>query len=110
MVAAARPVGIEFRRLHAVFLQIFSRRAVLFDGTRRRNVIGGYTVPEDGEYARILDVRYRDGLRWHPIEVGRETDVSRIRLPGIGVAFGNLQRLPVLVSRIDFAVCLAEHF
>ena len=76
VIAAARSVGIKLCRLHAVFLQIFTGRAVSLDGTRRRNVVGGHAVPEDGKRARILDISNETRFHWHIVEIWRALDVG----------------------------------
>ena len=47
-----RAVVLRLGRLHALRDQIFSRRAVFGDRTRRGNVIGGYGVAQHCQHAR----------------------------------------------------------
>src|ERR1700733_2398127 len=48
VVAAAGAVGVEVGGLDAVLLQIFSGRAVFFDGAGGGDVVGGDAVAEHG--------------------------------------------------------------
>ena len=98
MVAAARTIRIEVTWRHAVFLQIFSRRTVGLDRSRRRNMIGGYAVAQLRQHARALDLFDWSGPCRHVVEIRCALDVGGVAVPQVGLAFGNRQALPFLVA------------
>src|SRR5271155_4833098 len=98
VIAAARTVGVEVGGLDAVLLQIFSGGAVFLDGSGGRDVVGGDAVAEHCQDARTLDFFYRRRFDLHAFEVGSAADVGGIFFPGVGLAFGNLEAAPALVT------------
>ena len=110
MIAAPRPVRIEFMWLDSMGDQIFSCRAVDGNGTRRRNVIGRHAVAKNRQYARAMDVGQRRRFLGHVVEIRRHLDVRRFRIPLINVARGYRHRFPVRVAFKNLGILLAVHF
>src|SRR5579863_7679150 len=110
VIAAAGAVGVEVGGLDAVLLQIFSGGAVFFDRSGGRDVVGGDAVAEDGEDARVRNVLNGRGLDLHIVEIGGAADVGGIFFPGVGLAFGNGEAAPALVSGENFGVTFGKHF
>ena len=110
MIAAARAVGVEVGGLDAVLLQIFSGRTVFLDRAGGRNVVGGDAVAQHGQHARALISSTGAGFDLHVIEVGRAADVGGIFFPGVGLAFGNGEAAPALVSFENFGIAFRKHF
>src|SRR5580704_3194383 len=106
VIAAARAVGVEVGGLNAVFLQIFSGGAIFLDRAGGGDVVGGDAVAEDGEDARVFDVRDGRGFQAHVIEVGGAADVGGILFPGVGLAFGNGKAAPAGVAFENFRIAL----
>ena len=53
VIAAARSVGVEIKRLDLVRAQIFAGRTVCLDRTGRRNMVCGDAVAKQSQNARI---------------------------------------------------------
>src|SRR6185312_15413086 len=109
VIAAPRTIAVEIGGLHSMLGQVLAGRTVTLNGTRRRDVVSRNAVAQKREHPRSVDVLHRLGLRAHAVEVRSLTDVGRIPLPSIGVAFGEGQVLPVLVALGYGAVLVAEH-
>ncbi len=109
VIAAARSVGVEVRRLHAVRDEVLSRRAVRLDGSGRRDVIGGDAVAEIAEHACAGDVFHRRRLLRHVVEVRGIFYVGRVLLPRKGLSLRHLQTAPAFVALENFAVGFLEH-
>ena len=109
VIAAARAVGVEVRRLHAVRDQVLSRRAVVLDGAGGRDVVGGDAVAQIAEHARAADVAHRRRRLRHVLEVGRILHVGRARRPRRrSRPVGHCRSAPALVALEDVAVGVAE--
>src|SRR5208282_921164 len=91
VVAAARSVGIEIGRLHAVSHQVFAGGAIFLYGTGGRDVVGGDAVAEHGQHARLLDVLDRGRLQRHVIEIWRLPNVGGVFFPRVSLALRNGQ-------------------
>ena len=110
VVAAARSVGVEIRRLDAVLGKILPCRAVRLDVAGRRNVVRRHRIAQHREHARAEDVRDRIGLLLHPVEVRSLANVGRVGLPLVDVARWEAEPLPVRVAIRDGGVLPAEPF
>ena len=110
VIAAARAVGIEVLRLHAVGDQIFSGGRIGGNRAGGRNMIGGDAIAEDRQSAQAVQIVKRAGLERHVLEIRRMLDVSGFRVPGVEIAFGNGQSAPVFITGENVGVFLAEHF
>src|SRR5215472_1082711 len=108
VIAAARTVGVEVYRLHAMVDEVLARGAVGLDRSGGRDVIRGYAVAEIAEHARAGDVLHGSGLRRHVLEVRRILYVRRLLVPDEVLAFRDLQSAPALVALEDIAVALLE--
>ena len=108
MIAAARTVAVEVRRLDAMIGEVFSGRAVGLDGTGGRNMIGGYRVAQHRKHPRAVNIRNRRGSLPHAVEVRRLADVGRIRLPLVDVTGWELESLPTGVAWLTVAYSLRK--
>src|SRR5690606_18857628 len=109
VVAAAGAVAVEVQGVDAVVGQVLTGGRGLLDRTGRADVVGGDRVAEDAQDARLDDVG--DGRRLHrqTLEIRRVLHIGRVVVPLIGLAAGDLDRLPVLVALEDVLVALGEH-
>ena len=110
VVAAARAVGVEVGGLDAVLLQVFSGGAVFLDGAGGRDVVGGDAVSQHSQDARGVNVFDGRGLELHVVEVRGAANVGGIFFPGVGLAFGNVEAAPALVSGENFGVASSRTF
>ncbi len=81
VIAAARAVGVEIRRLDAVLDEVTPGRAVGLDCACGRDVIGGDAVAEQGKNPGTADVGEPRRLLAHAVEVRRVAHVGGIVLP-----------------------------
>jgi hypothetical protein len=109
VVAATGAVAVELGRLDAVTGQIDAGGRGLLDRTGRRNVVGGDRVAEDGQDAGLDDVLDRSQVHRQAFEIRRVGDIGRAVVPLIGLAAGDLDRLPVLVALEHVLVAFGEH-
>src|SRR5882762_1742173 len=109
VVAAAGTLGIEVAGLHAVGDEILSGGAVFLDRSGGGNVVSSNAVAEDGQDAGAADFFYRGRLHRHTVEVRGLADISGIRAPGVGLAFGNAERAPARIAGVNFTVAFLEH-
>ena len=109
VIATARAVGIKVGRLHSMLLQIFTGRTVFLYRSGGRDVIGSHAVAQNGQYTRTANILNWRGFEGHVVEIWGAADVSGIFFPNVGLAFGNRQVAPALVTVVDLAVAAAEH-
>ncbi len=107
MVTTARAVRVEFMRLHAVGDQVFPRGRIHGNRTSRRNVIGGDAVAKNRQHLGAVNVRQRRRCFRHVVEIRRQFDIGRFRIPLVNVALRNGHGLPVRVTLEYLAVLLA---
>jgi hypothetical protein len=81
VVAAARTVGIEILRFHAMFDEVFPGGRRLRYASGGRDVIGRHAVADEREHPRALDVVALRRLARHAVEERRPLHVRRIRVP-----------------------------
>ena len=84
-------------------------RGAGLDRAGRRDVVGGHRVAELGQHPGAGDVRHRNRLRRHAVEVRGLADVGRFRVPLEGLALRGGQRLPPLAAVEDVGVAGREH-
>ena len=109
VVAATRAVGVEVLLRDLVALEVGAGGAVFLDRTGGRNVVGGDRIAQDRQRLRIGDVGHRRGSHFHALEERRRGNVGAGRVPAIGVAGLDLDRLPVLVALVDIGITADEH-
>src|SRR6202035_1498105 len=110
VIAAPRAVGVEVGGLDAMLLQIFSGGTVLLDRSGGRNVVGSDAVSQYRQYAGRVNVLDGRGLELHVVEVRSAANVGGIFFPGVGLAFGNGEPAPALVTLKYFGVAFGKHF
>ena len=110
VVAAARSVTIEVRRLDAVFDQIFPRRRSCFDRASRRNVVGRDGITENTERTRSSDVGDLPRVHGEVFEERRVLDVSALVVPRVELSGRARDLVPLRVLPGEIRVKLAEDF
>ena len=108
VVAAARAVGVEVTRVHAVLGQVAAGGAVLLDRSGRGDVVRRDRVAELQQHASAGDVGDGLGLQAHAVEVRRLAHVGGVLVPLEDVALGGREVLPPLVAGEDVGVLGAE--
>src|ERR1700733_5116247 len=88
--------------------QVFTRRSIPLDGARRRNVVGGDAVSQDGQHPGTSNLLYWRRLGRHAIKIRRLADVGGVRLPLISVPCGELEVLPVLIAIRNSCIFFGE--
>src|ERR1700733_13547518 len=73
-------------------------------------MVGGDAVSQDSQYASSADVANRGRLNLHVVEIRSAANVGGIFFPGVGLAFGNVEAAPALVSGKNFGVTFRKHF
>src|ERR1039458_1605331 len=73
-------------------------------------MVGGYAFSRGGEHARVLDFFDGRGLELHAFEVWSAADVGGVFFPGVGLAFGDGEAAPALVSFENFRIAFGKHF
>ena len=109
MVAAARAVGVEVLTLHAVLQQVLSCWGVGFEGTCRRDVVGGDRIAQLQQHPGTFDVRDRRRFTLQTLKVGSLAHIGGVLVPGEGRAFGSVQALPAVIAVEDGPVLRGEH-
>ena len=66
-------------------------------------------MSEHRQDTRVANIREFKWLLGHSVEKGRALDVGGFGVPGVQIAFGNMQSPPALIACEDFAVLLAVH-
>ena len=108
VVTAPRPVAVEIAPSHLPLLEPATRRTVGLDRACGRNVVGGDRIPEHCEHLGARNVLDRARGHGHALEIGRVGDVGRSRGPGIGVATGDRDPLPAVVTAVNVGVARAK--
>src|SRR5581483_710637 len=109
VIAAARAVGVEIDRFHALLDEVTRRGARLRDVAGRGDVIGRYRVTQDGEGTGAMYVRERGRRHGHAFEVRRVLHIGRAGIPGIALARGNLDAGPILIAGEHAGIAFPEH-
>ena len=92
-----------------MLLQVGPGGTVALDRASRRDVVGRDAVAQQGQDACAFDVRNRLRLGRHPLEVGRQSHIGRVRLPRETVTLGHVQGVPTLIAGKHLAVARPEH-
>ncbi len=93
MISSPRAVGIKFRSLHTLRDQIFPRRTIHRNRTRRPQKCdpSSTLIAQHRKRPRIVHVRQRRRNLRHLLEKWRQLDVCGLRVPNIEIAARHLQ-------------------
>ena len=108
VVAATRPVRVEFAHRNLTFHQILTGRRAFLERPGRRDVVGGDHVTQNRQHFGVLDVADRARFLAHVLEIGRVLHIGRLRRPVIGHAVRHFDALPLFVAFEDVRILLLE--
>ena len=72
-------------------------------------MIGRHIVTEQRQHAGAVDIIDVADFQRHAFEVGRITDIGRIRHPLVDFAVGHVQPVPVIVAVKDALIAVDKH-
>src|SRR5665647_1350428 len=110
MIAAARAILVEVLRTNLVIAQVFAGRAFFLDRSRRRNVVGGDRVAQNGQHARVDDIFERLGRLLHAGEIRRVLHVGRTIVPRIGQSALDADLAPIGIALEHIGVFFAVSY